>query len=197
MDTLAAAALDGGLIDTLDGPANYADLNRLLFDGKASVTDAQATPTKAEAASFISAQLTTETGLALLEKRDLSVGATGEVTAVDPGEGQAGTHTYVITIDGTRLPMDAHGRVANGPTDLVQWQGRKVRRSFVLGTGEAASWKYLEAAPVAQPTADAMAESVGQDAAGPPPINRNMLYGLIAAVLILGALLFFRRRRTG
>ncbi len=196
-EALAAAALGAGLVDTLDGSASYADLNRLFFDGRVTVADPQATPTKAEAASFVAGQLNTEVGLALLEKRDLGPGVTGEVTAVDAGEGHSGTHTYIITIDGTTLPMDSHGRVANGPTDLVQWQGRNVTRSFVFGAGEAATWKFLEAAPVVQAAADTAGTSDEPDASAPPPINRTMLYGLVAAVLILGVVLFFRRRRAG
>ena len=194
---LAAAALDAGLVDTLDGAASYADLNRLFFESKVTVTDPQATPTKAEAASFVAAQLNTDAGLTLIKKRDLSPGVKGEVTAVDAGEGHAGAHTYIITINGTTLPMDTHGRVANGPTDLVQWRGRDVRRSFVVGAGEAAMWKFLEAAPIVQAAADAAVKSGETDTSAPPPINRTMLYGLIAAVLILGVVLFFRRRRTG
>jgi hypothetical protein len=196
-EALAAAVLDAGLVDTLEGAASYADLNNLFFAGAASVADPAATPTKAEAASFVAAQLKTDAGLALLEKRDLGPGVTGEVTAVDAGEGHAGAHTYMITIDGTPLPMDTHGRVANGPTDLIQWQGRNVRRSFVIGKGDAAMWKFLEAAPLVQAAANAVNESAAPDVNAPPPINRNVLYGLIAAVVVLGVVLFFRRRRTG
>ena len=196
-DALAAAALDAGLLDTLEGAASYAELNRLFFEGRVTVTDPQATPTKAEAARFVAAQLNTDAGLSLIEKRDLSPGVKGEVTAVDAGEGHAGAHTYIITINGTTLPMDTHGRVANGPTDLVQWLGREVRRSFVVGAGEAAMWKFLEAAPIVQAAVDAAVKSGETDTSAPPPINRTMLYGLVAAVLILGVVLFFRRRRTG
>jgi hypothetical protein len=56
-------------------------------------------------------------------------------------------NTYVITVGGTTHAMDAHGRVANGPTDLLQWEGCTIRRAFLRGSGEHAVWTYLEAAP--------------------------------------------------
>ena len=207
---LAAAAIDQGLVDTLDGDAHIADLDRLFFAGKLSSEDGERTPTKAEAATLIAAALGTETGEALLEKRGLTVGVAGEVVEVAIEEGHHG-NAYVMTIGDTKLQMDEHGRVANGPTDLLQWEGRKVRRSFVRGSGHHANWMYLEAEPREVATAietpvTTVSPAVSTDAGAPgavteaieePPTERNVLYWLVAVVAILGALMFFQRRRGG
>lgn len=198
IDALAAAALEKGYIDTLAGTATLQDVDRLFFDGQhgAAANDA---PTKAQAATFIAAQLNTEAGSALLKKRHLVAGGGGDVTAVVIREGHHG-NAYVMTIGGESLPMDEHGRVANGPTDLLQWEGRKVRRSFVRGSGDHAKWLYIEAEPRDEPrdesqevgavptTADAKVE--------PPQTDRRMLYWLLAAGAILAVGLFFRRRKS-
>lgn len=192
-DALASAALEQGLVDTLDGDATYADLNALFFQSQLSVDSPERTLTKGAAASFIATQLGTDAGLAMLAARGLGFGGTGEVSAVAEGA----SHTYVMTVNGTELPMSAHGRVANGPADLMQWQGRIVRRSFVRGQGDAAMWAYLEAEPIEELISDESMTTQTQEINAPPPIDRNLLYGLVVAVLLLGLALFFRRKRRG
>ena len=212
---LAEAAREAGLVDALDGDATFGDLDALFFDGETEVGDPDAVPTKAEAAGFIAAHLDTPAGLALLDSRALEPGATGVVGAVETREGHHG-NVYVITVGETAFPMDAHGRVANGPTDLLQWEGRLVRRSFVRRGGESPVWTYLEAQPIgASPSADTLptggADGTGGEAAMPPdsgplaespgdtgsqPVDRRLLLVLVVAVLVLGFVLFFRRRRS-
>lgn len=196
---LAAAAVEQGLVDSLDGDATLADVNQLFLAGQLDMEDPARTPTKAEAASLIATALNGEAGAALLEKRGLTIGASGEVTKIEITQGHHGD-AYVLTIGGETLEMDAHGRVANGPTDLLQWEGRSVRRSFVKGSGHHANWLYLEAEPreVAPPVEvmatapDAMTTPVVER----PPADRSLLYWLVAAVVILGVGLFFRRRQS-
>jgi len=206
---LAAAALEGGFVASLEGDATLADLDRLFFDGGLAVPDPERSPTKAEAAGLIAAALDTDAGLGLLEKKKLTIGATGEVTEIAIEEGHHG-NAYVLTIGGTKLEMDAHGRVANGPTDLLQWEGRTVRRSFVRGSGHHANWMYLEAAPREAPTPAAGSSSatpataddaalpavVAESPPEPPPPDRSVLYWLLAIVAILAVVLFFRSRRS-
>jgi hypothetical protein len=58
---------------------------------------------------------------------------------------------------------------------------------------------YLEAEPVQAVVADTASQSA-QDGANAEPViqtNRSLLYGLIAGVLILGIVLFFKRKRIG
>ena len=209
-DALAAAALNNGLVSSLEGDATIADLDRLFFVGNLGADDPDRMPTKAEAASLIAAALDSDIGQTLLDKKKLATGATGEVTEITIGEGHHG-NAYFLTIDDTTLEMDAHGRVANGPTDLLQWEGRIVRRSFVRGSGNHANWMYLEAAPrevASAPTteATATAQDVAADAAptaatpepvpAPPPADRSVLYWLVAVVAVLAVVLFFQRRRS-
>jgi hypothetical protein len=169
---LAAAALEQGIVDSLEGNASLADLNRVFFAGNLGIEDEERTPTKAEAASLIATGLGSEVGHALLEKRNLAAGVSGEVTEVAIEEGHHG-NVYVLTVAGSKLQMDEHGRVANGPTDLLQWEGRSVRRSFIRGSGEHAQWIYLEAEPrqaapvVAAPAANGEVTSEPVDRCNP------------------------------
>ena len=198
---LAAAALEQGIVDSLEGDASLADLNRLFFAGDLGIEDGERIPTKAEAASLIATALGSDVGQALLEKRNLAAGVSGDVTEVAIEEGHHG-NVYVLTVAGSRLQMDEHGRVANGPTDLLQWEGRRVRRSFIRGDGHHAQWMYLEAEPrqaaplVAAPAATSAATfEAATEAVEELPADRSVLYWLVAVVVILGTVLFFQRRR--
>lgn len=195
VDALADAALEQGAVESLDGDATYADLNALFFGGSLSVDEPGRTPTRGEAASFIAEQLPTEAGLALLESLDLQIGATGAVTSVRTEGGEGHGASYVITVGGTDLPMYAHGRVANGPVDLLQWNGREIRRSFVRDAGDGPMWIYLEAEPREEAAAPAMS-AAPQVESGPPPVDRKLMYWLVAGVVVLGFALFMRRRRS-
>ena len=197
IDALAAAAREQGFLESLEGDASIADLDRLFFAGELDMADAERTPTTAEAASLIATALDNEAGAALLEKRNLAVGVSGKVTAVGIEEGHHGD-AYVITIDGTTLQMDAHGRVANGPTDLLQWEGRSVRRSFTRGSGDHKLWLYLEAEPpeATEPVEASALAAPTEPVAEVPAADRGLLYWLIAAVIVLAAILFFKRRRS-
>lgn len=192
-DELAAAALDAGLVEDLDGDATFADLNIFFLNGEAEVAEPNITPTKAQAASFIASRLDSEAGRELLEQKGLRQGTTGEVTEAASAEGHHGSG-YVLTINGTTMPMDEHGRVANGPTDLLQWEGRNVRRSFVEGDGEHATWSYLEATSPEPAVAAAEPQAAEVQTTAPPP-DRRLLYWLVAGAVLLGLALFFRRRR--
>ena len=195
---LAAAALEQGIVDSLEGDASLADLDRLFFAGDLGIEDGEQVPTKAEAASLIATGLGSEVGHALLEKRNLAAGVVGEVTEVAIEEGHHG-NVYVLTVGGSKLQMGEHGRVANGPTDLLQWEGRSVRRSFIRGSGEHAQWIYLEAEPrQAAPVvaAPAVNGEVTSEPVDKPAADRSMLYWLVAVALVLGVGLFFQRRRS-
>jgi hypothetical protein len=194
-DALAEAARAAGAIDSLEGNATYADLNRLFFDGALTVEAADRTPTKAEAATFIASHLDSEAGRALLENRGMRLGDTGEVVSVTTEQGHHG-NVYVVTVGNVTRPMHEHGRVANGPTDVLQWKGRKVRRSFVSGSGDHAVWSYLEAEPPEEPAPQQAAAAAPDAPADTPPPDRKPLYWLVGAVVVLGLLLFFRRRRS-
>lgn len=195
VEAIANLAIEAGVVSDLEGDATLGDVNDMFFRGELELPDPARTPTKAEAASLIAAQLDTDVGRALLDKRRLIAGAVGDVVAVGTEKGHHG-NVYVVTVGDTTLPLDEHGRVANGPTDLLQWEGRRVRRSFVRGSGDRARWLYLEAEPreAAKPVVEAKPEVIAP-VPEPPPEQRHTMYWLIAAVAILGVLLFFRRRQ--
>jgi hypothetical protein len=198
-DALSKAALEQGLIRSLEGPATRDDINAIFFEGHLALEQQAASGlTKADAASFIAARFTTAEGIALLEKRGLEAGPTGDISLVEARTNPDGGSSYFITVGAMTMPMYSHGRVANGPTDLVQWQGRTVRKSFVRKQGDLTLWMYLEAEPIQMVAADPALQA-GVDAANAEPViktNKNLLYGLIVGVLVLGVLLFFRRKRV-
>ncbi len=197
---LAAVALEQGFVESLAGDASLADLNRVFFAGNLDIDDGERTPSKADAASLIATALGSEVGQALLEKRNLAAGVSGVVTEVAIEEGHHG-NVYVLTIGDSKLQMDEHGRVANGPTDLLQWEDRSVRRSFVRGSGSHAHWIYLEAeprepAPAVDASAGATTTGVVAEVVEEPPVDRSIFYWLVAVAVILGAGLFFQSRRS-
>jgi len=148
IDALAAAALQHGLVESIEGQATYAEINDLLFRGQLTVDRPAATPTGGQAARYIAAQLSTAAGATLLERRGLRFGPVGEVVRVESRSNPDGGSTYVITIGATSLPIYVHARVGNGPVDLARWQGRTVRRSLIRELDGIALWTYLEGEPL-------------------------------------------------
>jgi hypothetical protein len=143
---LAEVALAKGLIESLEGNASYADINKALFMGKLSLESATEIPTRAQAASFVATNLAKgNKGETLLDKRGMSFGPTGEASKVESRMNPDGGTSYFITIVDETYPVYSHGKVANGPTDLNLWQKRIVRRSIVRNLGGFTLWVYLEA----------------------------------------------------
>lgn len=199
-DALAQAAVTAGAVASLDGEATFGELAAAFFPGQAVPERDGETPTKAAAVQFLASRLTmaTESGT-LLDRMGISAGPTGPIKAVDSqADGHGHGTGYVVTIGETKTPAYAHARVANGPTDLLAWEGRVVRRSMSRDIDGQPRLIYLEAEPLdalaaknaaALESAPAAAEE-RRSAIGP------LLYGLLAAVALLGLLLFARRRRV-
>ena len=202
-DALAQAALTAGAVASLAGEATLGELAAAFFPGQAAPGREGETPTKAAAAQFLASRLTTavDSGT-LLDRLGISAGPTGAVTAV---ESQAAGHgaEYVVTIGETKATAYAHARLANGPADLLVWEGRVVRRSLSREIDGQMRLIYLEAEPHDVSTAKNTAASDAAPAAAPAPAAAErssatgpLLYGLLAAVALLGVLLFARRRRV-
>lgn len=149
INALAKAALDKGLVKSLEGDATYAEINTLFFQGKYDAANADVVPTRADAARYIAAGLVAPAGASLLEKCGWMVGPTGAVAKVETKTNADGGESYLITIGDMTMPMFTHGRVGNGPSDLAKWPNRTVRRSFMRHQGEVAVWTYLESETVA------------------------------------------------
>jgi hypothetical protein len=145
--SLADIALANGMIDTVEGDASYADINKVLFMGLLSPDLLpKLNPTRAEAAKFIAANLSNGIkGDTLLESRGMYFGPTGEVTSVETRINPDGGTSYFISIANEIYPMYPHGKLANGPTDLKLWQEKKIKRSVVRNLGQFKLWVFLEA----------------------------------------------------
>jgi hypothetical protein len=199
--SLSNTALKQGLIDSLDGDATYIDINNLLFQGQLIPEMPEAVPTKGEAAQFIAMNLTIGVdGKTLLDKKGMRVGPVGEVTAIESRMNPDGGSSYYITVAGETYPLYSHGRVANGPTDLIQWKNRIIKRSFLKDLGDFTLWVYLEAEPIQSvvTSVNAASNTMNNTAESDVEIatNHNLLYGLTAAVLLLGFILFFKSKRS-
>lgn len=209
---LAQAALVQGLVPSLDGEATYADLNKAIFDGVLSLPEEQLTavPTRAEAAGFIAQHVTADLGDrggTLLSRLEAELGPTGTVTKVEVKTEGDQSVTF-FTIGDTTLPVDPHGRVAFGPTDLIQWEGRYVVRSLVVRHEGEQVLSFAEAGeppqqhhdrndePTLPGTSDPQTDEPSGTPAEPAAGPNWLLYGLIAVLIIL-ALVVFGRRRGG
>lgn len=198
---MSDTAFKQGLVDSLNGEATYMDINNVIFRGQLNPAEPEAVPSKGEAASFIATNLTFGVdGETLLERKGMRGGPVGEVTSVESRINLDGGSSYYITVSGETYPLYSHGRVANGPTDLIQWEGRTIRRSFLRELGDFTLWIYLEAEPLQVTTVSASATSAMIDDKIEIEIenktSQNLLYGLIFAVFLLGAILFFKSKRS-
>lgn len=197
VDGLAKAALKAGLIESLDGAASFGDIDRLFFNGAIASGQPASTPTRAEAASYLARHLGVSTdGMSLLQRRGLSGGPTGIVTRVTSNPGDDGDMVYVVAVGDVARPFYAHGRVARGPADLLAWEGRTVSHSLMRTIDGRDMWTYLEAQPFITSAAASSQEPPrkGDSAASG---RGYLLYGLVAAIVLLGAGLFFRGKRAG
>ena len=144
--SLADVALKEGLLNSLDGDATYMDINNVLFKGELNPADAESIPSRGEATIFIAANLMTGAGgMTLLDRRGMRTGPTGEVSEVETRMNPDGGTSYFITIDSKTYPFYPHGKLANGPIDLTQWQGRTIRRSIIRNLEKINLWVFLEA----------------------------------------------------
>lgn len=151
---LASAALEQGLVSSLEGDATYADLNKVFLLGKGATGEADAVPTRAQAASYLVAGLLTPVAGSLLEKTAIVPGPTGVVTSVESKTNPDGGSSQFLAIGDTSLPVYTHAKVGNGSSSLAKWKGLTVRRSFIRKLGDISVWLYLEAETVAGQTAE-------------------------------------------
>jgi hypothetical protein len=144
---LAGVAMRKGLIKTVDGDASYEDINKVIFMGRLEPESPGTVPSRAEAAEYITANLNVYVeGETLLARKQMQYGPTGRIEKVESKTNPDGGNTFYITVDGMTHAMYTHGKVANGPVDLKEWQGRTVRRSIIRDLGQFKLWLFLEAA---------------------------------------------------
>lgn len=196
-DALAKAALTAGVVGSLDGDATFGELAAAFFPGQAAPERAGETPTKAAAARFVASRLATAPGgSTLLDRLRIAEGPTGAIAAV-ASEGAGHGAAYVVTIGEAKVPAYAHVRVANGPADLLVWEGRVIKRSLSREIDGQMRLIYLEAEPQSVATNTTEPEETPSAAADErSSATGPLLYGLLGAVALLGVLLFARRRRV-
>ena len=154
MKALATAALEQGLVTSLEGDATYADINTIFMQGKGATAQAEAIPTRAQAASYLVAGLATQVAGSLLEKTAVLPGPTGVVTSIESKTNPDGGSSQFLAIGDTSLPVYTHAKVGNGSSSLAKWKGLTVRRSYIRKMGDISVWLYLEAETVAGQTAE-------------------------------------------
>ncbi|MBX5477311.1 MAG: hypothetical protein IRZ18_09355 [Clostridia bacterium] len=189
-------------VPSLDGRATAADIDQAIFDGKLALDQPDATFTKSEAARFVAAHLTSD----FVRKLGYAPGPAGVVTGVRVGQSPDGDPSYALVIDGHDYAVDEHPRVV-GPTDLTLWKGQTVIRSYLAVSSEGEAIKFAE---LGQPSETTPSEAGSTSETGPagsesapaatapaspgPSAPWGWIVGLAGLLVVLGAVLFARRR---
>lgn len=158
MAALAKAALDQGLVKSIEGDASYAELDAVFSSGQGRPAQADAVPTRGQAAAWLAAGLAAPVSGSLLEKTGLLPGPVGVVSAVESKTNPDGGTSTFLTIGDTTLPVYTHAKVGNGPSNLSKWKGLTARRTFIRKLGEIQVWLYLEGESLAGQTAEPAAD---------------------------------------
>src|SRR5690606_19893952 len=113
IDVLAGAALDGGLVSSIDGDASLGEVAQVLLASAVVPDNADAVPTKGEAAHLVAANLADVEigGVNLFEAAGLREGPAGEITDIEMKTTETGGTAYFVTIADVTLAFYAHGLV--------------------------------------------------------------------------------------
>ncbi|MDF2721451.1 MAG: hypothetical protein K0Q59_1126 [Paenibacillus sp.] len=166
---LAQAALQQGLVASLDGNATYADANKAFFGGAAQVDKPEQELTREAYAAFLAPYVSKPiNGKSLIERAGYAPGPSGTVEAVET----RGADAVYVTVSGKVYPLAMHPRVLHAAADAAQWKGLALGRSWLAadaaGGGQlllldfAASPSQAQqagAAAATQPSAGAAASS--------------------------------------
>lgn len=216
-EQVTAAALEKGLVPSLDGNATYADVNQAYFAGKLAVPeqDAARELTKEEFAVFVFEHRNDAVeGKSLYDRGGFVAGPTGKVekVAVREEKDAAGktSKVYSLTISGTVHDLSAHPRVLQAAVDPAQWEGKTVEEAWLMNVAgkpqlqlilfaKSADASGQSAQPEKAPTADhAHAGHTDHAAAASGDETGASMVPLVVAVVLLalvGGWLFARRRK--
>jgi hypothetical protein len=135
-EDLQQAAVDNGLVDSLKGNATYADVNQAYFEGKASVDTPESGVTREQFALFMGQFLNEKVdGQTLFDMAGAEPGPSGtieKVTVKEEGEGEKAKKVYWLMIEGEKYKISGHPKMLYGPVDLTQWEGKKVKDSWLI-----------------------------------------------------------------
>jgi hypothetical protein len=175
-EDLQKAAVENGLIDSLEGNATYADLNMAYFDGKAPVEKPESELTREDFALFMGQFLKEKVdGKTLFDMAGVEPGPTGvieKVTVKEEGEGEKKTKIYWFTFEGKDYKVSPHPKMLYGPVDLTQWEGKKVGDPWLAGDGEEKMLQIV-ALEQGQFTDDEMTDQKPDDHTSPTNDNGN------------------------
>lgn len=147
-DDIREAALEVGLVSSLDGQATYADVNQAYYDGAAPVDDATASLTREEFALYMGQFFDSEVdGITLIERAGFVEGPKGNVDDVEKYAVTEGGHTYDvfrISIGGEWYQVSDHPKIVHGPVDLSQWVGKAIEASWIEAGNGAEGKQPLE-----------------------------------------------------
>lgn len=149
VNALAKAALEKGLVKSIEGDATFAEINTVFYQGMDQPEQPDAVPTRAQAASYLAKGLLAPVAGSLLEKAGLRSGPTGIVAKVESRTNPDGGSSNYVTIGDSTLPVYTHAKVGNGPSDITKWKGLTARRTFVRKLGDISVWAYMEGETVA------------------------------------------------
>jgi hypothetical protein len=134
-EELQKAAVEKGLIDSLEGDATYEDVNKAYFNGKAPVETAGAELTKEDFVQYMGTFLTEKVdGKTLFDMAGYEPGPSGVVEKVEfetEGEGDSAYKVFRYTIGGTTYQVSQHPKILNGPVDLGVWEGKEIEESWL------------------------------------------------------------------
>lgn len=131
--TAGKAALDAGLVASLEGNATYGDINRAVFRNSLKLAGgeypADREVTREQYAAFVVAFAATKVeGKRLEERAGLSAGPAGIVKA---RANSAAAYGYEFVIDGRVWTMSEHPRIVHAPGDPALWDGRELAASWL------------------------------------------------------------------
>lgn len=130
------AALEQGLVDSLEGYATYTDVSQAYFDGAAPVPDdlGDATLSREQFALYMGTFFSEPVnGKTLFDMAGYDAGPTGIVEDVAKESVTEGANTYDvfrIQVGGQWYQVSHHPKILNGPVDLTQWIDKMIEASW-------------------------------------------------------------------
>lgn len=211
------AALDAGLVASLEGQATYGDIDRAVFRGGLTLEDgaypADRAVTREQYAAFVVKFAATQVeGKRLEEHAGLAAGPAGVVQVRTNADAAYG---YEFLIDGKVWTLGGHPRIVHAPGDPALWDGRELAASWIAAGAADAALELLDFKDTVTSAADdALASAAASTSASAhvhvhPSASEQTgtggaswhwwLYVLAAAVLaaIIAATVRGGRRRKG
>jgi len=173
------AALEQGLVASLEGYATYADVSQAYFDGAAPVPEdlAEAMLSREQFALYMGTFFSEPVnGKTLFDMAGLDAGPDGIVEDVEKEHVTEGGNSYDvfrIKVGGQWYQVSNHPKILNGPVDLTQWIDKRIEFSLYAAESAEADGRVLDIIKVgeAQFTEDEIAAEPGVSMIDDPGID--------------------------